>query len=142
MHEQQIHEMTLQGLFDHGQVIVVARLHQYMAFIARVLMYSRGQARGNTLTRGLQVPCTDVTMLQVTCILVVLTFGSLLNCSWQSCYHARPSKQLLRRTYVRGRTRTVTASWSSSASYWRLILFELVSCSSHKRRFACVLPSE
>ena len=115
MHEQQIHEMTLQGLFDHGQVIVVARLHQYMAFIARVLMYSRGQARGNTLTRGLQVPCTDVTMLQVTCILVVLTFGSLLNCSWQSCYHddqCRSGKQLLRQTYkyMHGRMRSVTAS--------------------------------
>ena len=106
MHEQQIHEMTLQGLFDHGQVIVVARLHQYMAFIARVLMYSRGQARGNTLTRGLQVPCTDVTMLQVTCILVVLL---------QSCYHddqCRSGKQLLRQTYkyMHGRMRSVTAS--------------------------------
>ena len=54
----------------------------------------------------------------------------------------RSGKQLLRQTYVRGRTQTVTTSWSSSASYWRLILFELVSCSLHKRGFACVLPSD
>ena len=94
----------------------------------------------------------NVTMLQVTCILVVLTFGSLLN-SWyslattskesnQAMYEqCRSGKQLLRQTYMHGRTRTVATSWSS-ASYWHLILFELVSCSSHKRRFACVLPSE
>ena len=44
------------------------------------VMYSRGCAQGNTLTRGLQMPCTNVqTMLQVTCILVVLTLHLLGN---------------------------------------------------------------
>ena len=41
-------------------VVVVAWLHQYMAFVALVLMYSRGHALWNTLTRGLQIPCTNV----------------------------------------------------------------------------------
>ena len=42
------------------QVIVVVWLHQYMEFVAQVLMYSRGCVQGNILTRGLQVPCTNV----------------------------------------------------------------------------------
>ena len=36
-----------------------------MAFVALELMYSLGLALWNTLTLGLQMPCTDVAMLQL-----------------------------------------------------------------------------
>ena len=36
-----------------------------MALAALVLMYSLGRALWNTLTLGLQMPCTDVTVLQL-----------------------------------------------------------------------------
>ena len=48
-----------------GYKSLVAWLHQYMALAALVLMYSLGLALWNTLTLGLQMPCTDVTVLQL-----------------------------------------------------------------------------
>ena len=54
-----------QKLVQLGYKSLVAWLHQYMAFAALMLMYSLGLALWNTLTLGLEMPCTDVTMLQL-----------------------------------------------------------------------------
>ena len=54
-----------QKLVQLGYKPLVAWLHQYMALASLMLMYSLGRALLNTLTLGLPMPCTDVTMLQL-----------------------------------------------------------------------------
>ena len=76
-----------------------------------VNVFQRAHLRKYINTRAASAMYCDVTMLQVTCILVVLTFGLLLNCSWQSCYHDDQCSSFYDElTCVGVRTRTVTAS--------------------------------
>ena len=79
--------VTVEGLekFLNGMVSGLNVNCPKRLVVVHVIVVAWLRTLWNTLTLLLQMPCTDVTVLQVTCILVVITFGSLLN-SWQSCY--------------------------------------------------------